>query len=208
MEPTVAVASTAAGLGTMMIGLALAVAGDWPLAWAILVAPVLLMVPAVARAISGGLDGLRSDLDRRRRGRAVRSITGCRAARLVRLTPGRDLDGVRGRRPTGPRTDRDRHATYTRGMTATEADSATGPGSTGFRVEKDALGEVRVPADHYWGAQTQRSVENFRIGVGRFTWGRPVIRALGVLKLCAAQANLELGQLPADKVELIEAGGA
>ncbi len=74
-----------------------------------------------------------------------------------------------------------------------------------FRIEHDALGDVRVPADRYWGAQTQRSSENFRIGVGRFTWGRPVIRALGILKLCAARANLELGQLPADKVELIAA---
>ncbi len=73
----------------------------------------------------------------------------------------------------------------------------------GFRIEHDALGDVRVPADRYWGAQTQRSAENFRIGVGRFTWGRPVIRALGILKLCAAQANLELGQLPPDKVDLI-----
>jgi fumarate hydratase class II len=72
------------------------------------------------------------------------------------------------------------------------------------RVEHDALGEVRVPADHYWGAQTQRSVENFRIGVGRFTWGRPVIRALGILKLSAARANLALGHLSSDKAELIE----
>ena len=85
-------------------------------------------------------------------------------------------------------------------MTATE----TGAGGEAFRVEKDALGEVRVPADRYWGAQTQRSVENFRIGVGRFTWGRPVIRALGILKLSAARANLELGQLTADKAALIE----
>ncbi len=74
----------------------------------------------------------------------------------------------------------------------------------GFRTEHDALGEVRVPADRYWGAQTQRSVENFRIGVGRFTWGRPVIRALGILKLSAARANAELGHLPPDKAELIE----
>jgi fumarate hydratase class II len=77
-------------------------------------------------------------------------------------------------------------------------------GTGADRIEKDALGEVRVPADRYWGAQTQRSVENFRIGVGRFTWGRPVIRALGILKLCAARANRELGQLPADKADLIE----
>ncbi len=74
-----------------------------------------------------------------------------------------------------------------------------------MRIEKDALGEVAVAADRYWGAQTQRSVENFRIGVGRFTWGRPVIRALGILKLCAARANVELGQLAPDKAALIEA---
>jgi len=72
-----------------------------------------------------------------------------------------------------------------------------------YRVEKDALGEVRVPADHLWGAQTQRSIENFPIGVGRFHWGRPVIRAFGILKKCAAEANGALGELPADKVALI-----
>ena len=73
-----------------------------------------------------------------------------------------------------------------------------------MRIEKDALGEVPVPADHLWGAQTQRSVMNFPIGVDRFKWGREVIRAFGVLKKCAAQANGELGELPADKVALIE----
>ena len=58
-----------------------------------------------------------------------------------------------------------------------------------FRVEEDALGDVQVPADHLWGAQTQRSHVNFPIGVERFRWGRPVIRALGILKKCAALAN-------------------
>jgi fumarate hydratase class II len=72
-----------------------------------------------------------------------------------------------------------------------------------FRIEEDALGEVRVPADHLWGAQTQRSHANFPIGVERFRWGRPVIRALGILKKCAALANGELGQLPKEKVDLI-----
>jgi fumarate hydratase class II len=71
------------------------------------------------------------------------------------------------------------------------------------RIEKDALGEVAVPADHLWGAQTQRSIDNFPIGVDRFKWSRPVIRAFGVLKKCAAIANGELGELPADKVRLI-----
>ncbi len=72
-----------------------------------------------------------------------------------------------------------------------------------FRVEEDALGDVQVPADHLWGAQTQRSHLNFPIGVERFRWGRPVIRALGILKKCAALANGELGQLPQEKVDLI-----
>ena len=72
------------------------------------------------------------------------------------------------------------------------------------RIEKDALGEVRVPADRLWGAQTQRSIDNFPIGVDRFRWGRAVIRAFGGLKKAAAIANGQLGELPADKVSLIE----
>src|SRR5947209_18025231 len=76
-------------------------------------------------------------------------------------------------------------------------------GGAGFRIEKDALGEVPVPSARLWGAQTQRSIVHFPIGVGRFHWGRPVIRALGVLKKCAALANGELGQLPQSKVDLI-----
>ena len=72
-----------------------------------------------------------------------------------------------------------------------------------FRIEEDALGDVQVPADRLWGAQTQRSYMNFTIGVERFRWGRPVIRALGILKKCAALANGELGQLPKEKVDLI-----
>src|SRR5882672_186442 len=72
-----------------------------------------------------------------------------------------------------------------------------------FRIEEDALGDVHVPAEHLWGAQTQRSHLNFPIGVERFRWGRPVIRALGILKKCAAMANGQLGQLPKEKVDLI-----
>ena len=73
----------------------------------------------------------------------------------------------------------------------------------GYRTDKDSLGEVRVPADALWGAQTQRSIENFPIGRDRFVWGRPVIRAFGVLKKAAALANGELGELAEEKVELI-----
>ena len=72
-----------------------------------------------------------------------------------------------------------------------------------FRTESDSLGEVRVPADRYWGAQTERSLDNFKIGVDRFQWGRPLKQSLGILKKCAALANGELGQLPAETVALI-----
>ena len=72
-----------------------------------------------------------------------------------------------------------------------------------FRVEEDALGDVEVPVEHLWGAQTERSHRNFPIGVEHYRWGRPVIRALGILKKCAALANGDLGQLPRGKVDLI-----
>ena len=58
-----------------------------------------------------------------------------------------------------------------------------------FRTESDSMGEVKVPSDRYWGAQTERSRDNFKIGVERFVWGRAVIRALGILKKAAALAN-------------------
>ncbi len=71
------------------------------------------------------------------------------------------------------------------------------------RREHDSLGPVEVSADRLWGAQTQRSVENFPIGRGRFVWGRPVIRAFGILKKAAAIANGRLGQLPPETVAAI-----
>ena len=71
------------------------------------------------------------------------------------------------------------------------------------RIETDSMGEVQVADDRYWGAQTQRSLHNFDIGRDTFVWGRAMIRALGVLKKAAAQANAELGELAADKAELI-----
>ncbi len=77
--------------------------------------------------------------------------------------------------------------------------------SENVRIERDSLGEVAVPANHLWGAQTQRSLTFFPIGVDRFGWGRGVIRALGILKKSAAIANGRLGQLPADKVAMIVA---
>src|SRR3984885_14345819 len=70
-----------------------------------------------------------------------------------------------------------------------------------YRVETDSMGEVKVASDKYWGAQTQRSIENFKIGGDRFP--KEVIRALGILKKAAALTNQELGILPADKAALI-----
>ena len=60
------------------------------------------------------------------------------------------------------------------------------------RIERDSMGEVRVPADRYWGAQTQRSHDNFRIGVGIETMPREIIHAFGILKKAAALANRAL----------------
>ncbi len=81
----------------------------------------------------------------------------------------------------------------------------TAAATQAFRTESDSMGEVEVPSDRYWGAQTERSRDNFKIGVERFVWGRAVIRALGILKKAAALANGELGQLPAEKVNLVTA---
>ena len=71
------------------------------------------------------------------------------------------------------------------------------------RHESDSMGTIEVQSDRYWGAQTQRSLGNFDIGRDTFVWGRPMIRALGVLKKAAAQANAELDQLPTDVADLI-----
>ena len=71
------------------------------------------------------------------------------------------------------------------------------------RTESDSMGTIEVPADHHWGAQTERSLHNFEIGRSTFVWNRPMIRALGVLKKSAALANGELGELPADIAALV-----
>jgi fumarate hydratase class II len=71
------------------------------------------------------------------------------------------------------------------------------------RREHDSLGPVEVPAARLWGAQTQRSLENFPIGRGRFLWGREVIRAFGLVKQAAARANLALEELPENKAAAI-----
>jgi fumarate hydratase class II len=61
-----------------------------------------------------------------------------------------------------------------------------------FRIESDSMGEVKVPADRYWGAQTERSRDNFKIGTERFQWGRAVKKSLGTLKKCAALASCQM----------------
>ena len=68
-----------------------------------------------------------------------------------------------------------------------------------FRIEKDSIGDVKVAKNHYWGAQTQRSLENFKIGGHRFP--RLMIKAMGLVKKAAALTNQELGLLASDKCE-------
>ncbi len=73
---------------------------------------------------------------------------------------------------------------------------------TTIRVESDSMGSIDVPADHYWGAQTERSLHHFAIS--HETMPPAVIRAFGVLKLASAQANNALGKLSDEKAALIE----
>lgn len=69
------------------------------------------------------------------------------------------------------------------------------------RIETDTMGKIEVPADRYWGAQTQRSLQHFRIGGDRFP--REMIRAFGILKKACAQVNRDLGLLPEEKARAI-----
>jgi len=69
------------------------------------------------------------------------------------------------------------------------------------RIEKDTMGPIEVPAEKYWGAQTQRSKENFKIGTGKMP--AEIIRAFAVLKKAAALANFDLGVLASEKCEFI-----
>ena len=76
-----------------------------------------------------------------------------------------------------------------------------------YRIEHDSMGEMKVPADKYWGAQTQRSHENFPIGIGLETMPREIIRSFGALKLAAARANhaLKPEKMTQEKLAAIEA---
>src|SRR6188474_936337 len=81
------------------------------------------------------------------------------------------------------------------------AESTRRPGNARTRTESDTFGPIEVPADRYWGAQTQRSTENFRIGTERMP--RPLIRALGVVKRAAAEVNLSLKLIDAKRAGAI-----
>ena len=70
-----------------------------------------------------------------------------------------------------------------------------------YREEHDTMGVVNVPADKYWGAQTQRSFDNFKIGTEKMP--PEIIRAFAVLKKAAAQVNAEIGVLGQDKADSI-----
>jgi fumarate hydratase class II len=72
-----------------------------------------------------------------------------------------------------------------------------------FRTEKDTLGKVQVPADKYWGAQTQRSIENFQIAQDINKMPKEMVKAFAILKKAAALTNFDLGILPKEKCDLI-----
>jgi fumarate hydratase class II len=72
-----------------------------------------------------------------------------------------------------------------------------------YRIEKDTMGEVKVPSNVYWGAQTQRSIENFKIAQDINKMPKEIIKAFAYLKKAAALANLDAGVLPKEKAELI-----
>src|SRR6266849_1287208 len=69
------------------------------------------------------------------------------------------------------------------------------------RIETDSMGEIEVPADRYWGAQTQRSLIHFNIGYD--VMPREMIRAFGILKKACAFVNHDLGKLPGDKLKFV-----
>ncbi|GME96491.1 unnamed protein product [[Candida] boidinii] len=73
-----------------------------------------------------------------------------------------------------------------------------------FRIEKDAFGDIEVPDNKYWGAQTQRSYQNFKIGGAKARMPEPIIHAFGVLKKAAAIANTDVGALDPKLSEAIQ----
>src|ERR1700754_2212658 len=82
------------------------------------------------------------------------------------------------------------------------ASTTTGPSAVSTRTETDSFGPIEVPSDRYWGAQTERSRRNFRIGHDRIPL--PIIHALATIKLAAAETNHELGLLDARRADAIK----
>ena len=72
-----------------------------------------------------------------------------------------------------------------------------------FRIEKDTMGEIKVPNEKYWGAQTERSKENFRIGVDLETMPSEIIRAFAYLKKACALVNRDLGRMDEKRTDAI-----
>src|SRR5258705_4531773 len=72
-----------------------------------------------------------------------------------------------------------------------------------YRIEKDTMGEVKVPVEAYYGAQTQRSIDNFKIAQDTDKMPKEIIRGFAYLKKAAAITNLETGELPKNKAALI-----
>ncbi|GMU39976.1 MAG: fumarate hydratase class II [Chloroflexota bacterium] len=73
---------------------------------------------------------------------------------------------------------------------------------SGTRIESDTMGTIEVASDRYWGAQTQRSLENFKIGIERMP--KPIIRGLAIVKYCSAEVNQDLGKLDAPLADAIK----
>ena len=75
-----------------------------------------------------------------------------------------------------------------------------------YRIERDSMGEMQVPADRYWGAQPQRSMEHCPIGVGKETMPPEIVHAFGIVKHAAARVNRKLcaGRMTAEKLSVIE----
>ena len=70
-----------------------------------------------------------------------------------------------------------------------------------YRIERDSMGEMQVPADRYWAAQTQRSYQNFKIGIEKMP--TEIVHAFGILKKGAAIANFNLGKLDEERKNII-----
>ena len=70
-----------------------------------------------------------------------------------------------------------------------------------YRIERDSMGEMQVPADRYWAAQTQRSYQNFKIGIEKMP--TEIVHAFGILKKGAAIANFNLGKLDEERKNVI-----